>query len=268
MKHIREGRMGPPKTFKTGAVVGTYPKPMLVLELDPGGLDIVPPKSYHPDPKSKHIKMNIVAEDIVTVTPEEFHSLKEYLPKVLAVNFAIPMERTIEETYKITPDDGPFSSFISVANKVATMPTLPWKTIVIDPITELNKIILNHMAKKEALVMSDPRKWASLAGGKIHQIISVFTRLPCHTVFIFHSETRETGPTNEVITLPMVHSRFREQVGALLSQFFYTEINNGIAQVVTSPTGFVKGVGCRWPTVLPAKCGADFHSIYGKELTS
>src|SRR6266576_6273881 len=40
-KYIREGRMGPPFSYKTGAVVETYPKPMLVLEFDPSGLDVV-----------------------------------------------------------------------------------------------------------------------------------------------------------------------------------------------------------------------------------
>src|SRR6187200_3299525 len=41
MKYIREGRFGAPKTFKTGSVVGTYPRPMLVIQFDPGGLEII-----------------------------------------------------------------------------------------------------------------------------------------------------------------------------------------------------------------------------------
>jgi hypothetical protein len=44
MKYIREGRMGPPKSFKTGAVLGTYPKPLLCLEFDESGGDIIPSK--------------------------------------------------------------------------------------------------------------------------------------------------------------------------------------------------------------------------------
>ena len=61
-------------------------------------------------------------------------------------------------------------------------------------------------------------------------------------------------------------SRFKDRIGALLSQFFYATKENGKAVVYTTDKGFVKGVGARWPADLPAVCGADFKSIYGKEL--
>lgn len=42
MKQIREIRWGPPKSFKTGAVAGTYPKPLLYFGFEEAGLDVIP----------------------------------------------------------------------------------------------------------------------------------------------------------------------------------------------------------------------------------
>jgi len=66
-KLIRELRMGPPKQFKTGAVVGTYPKPLLLCQFDRGGVDIVPPRAFVADKDS--IPMDVCYEDIVFEKP-------------------------------------------------------------------------------------------------------------------------------------------------------------------------------------------------------
>ena len=60
--------------------------------------------------------------------------------------------------------------------------------------------------------------------------------------------------------------RFAEQVGGIVSQYFYASTETGKAEIWTKPSGNVKAIGCRWPSGLPGKLPADFMSIYGKEI--
>jgi hypothetical protein len=41
---------------------------------------------------------------------------------------------------------------------------MPFKTVVIDPITRLSDIIYGHIAATQAAQMADPRKWAASIG--------------------------------------------------------------------------------------------------------
>ena len=272
MKHIREGRFGPPKSFKTGAVVGTYPKPMLVLEFNEGGLDVIPTTA---EPPSKdRVKVDVVQSDIKYIEPAELEAyckkLPHELPKITCLDFSRFKKRDITSTYGFEPDSAGFQVVIDCINKLIKVGN-PWVTDVLDPTTDLVEMILAHMAKTNKTAMEtkgsyDPRHWAPMAAGKLHQIMSAMNGLNCHTVFIMHAVTGSNETTNEIRTTPMIVSQFRDRIGGILSQFLYATKENDKAVVYTTDRGFIKGIGCRWPANLPAVCGADFNSIYGKEL--
>lgn len=239
--------MGPPKSFKSGAVCGTYPRPLLSFLFDEGGLDIL-------------------KEPVKIITPKQFIDEgwclkpKTELPPLMAIDFA-PKKMEVTDSYDVTPEAEQWQSFGKCVNEIHKK-GCPWETVVVDPITELSECILRHMAKVNKTAMADPRKWASAAGSKVSEVISSMVGYPCHVVFIMHSQVEKIELTGEMIVQPMLYSRFREIVGAQLSQFFYAQIKSGKATVLTEPDGYVKGIGARWPENLPAVCGATYSDIY------
>jgi hypothetical protein len=248
MKYIREGRFGKPKQYKTGAIVNTYPKPMLVAELEIGGLEIYD--------KPKEIQW-LKVEEVKAIEPKAV---------VSAIDLSLCITKELNESYGPVPDDMAFSETVRLINTLRERSaSFPWKTFVIDTATGLSDCIYSHLAKRNAAALADPRKWASAVGAKVGQVIRYALSLPCHVVVIMHSETNKDELTGSTDEQPMIYSKLRESIGALFSQFLYAIIENGKPVVHTQPFGLVKGVGCRWPKGLPAVCGADFTSIYGKE---
>lgn len=249
MKHyIREGRMGPPMSYKTGAVVETYPKPMLVLEFDIGGLDVV-------------------KQPIVEITPrqvrEECAKATEVLPPIQAICFNAHGKRQLDLAKK-SGDNMVALNLTDVVNTIVQT-GCPWKTIVVDPITGLSEAFVGHITVVDSAAMNDARQWAFQVGTLIQRTIMVIQGLPCHSVFIMHVQTDKNEITGEIITEPMIPSSFRQRAATLFSQFFYAQIENGKPVVYAQPTGFVKSVGMRRPEVSPAKMGATFQDIYGTE---
>lgn len=250
MKHyIREGRMGPPMSYKTGAVVESYPKPMLVLEFDAGGLDVVKQPIVEVDPTKIHL---------------ECKREQSALPAVQAVLFnQVVKVKTLDFNMK-TGDSMTALTFQDVVNKIAQN-GCPWKTIVVDPITGLTEAFVGYIAVTDSAAMNDARNWASKVGVYVQRTINVLQGLPCHTVFIMHVQTDKNEVTGEIVTEPMIPSAFRQRAATLFSQFFYATIEAGKPVVYASPTGFVKSVGMRRPEASPAKMGALFGDIYGNE---
>lgn len=261
-KWIREGRMGAPMSYKTGAVVETYPKPMLVLEFDSGGLDVV-------------------KQPITRMKPDELRALcatnpkTESLPPIIAVEFANLTQRDFSLDVK-TYDNTTALYFQDCVNAVVKAckivdkakkdvePFCPWKTIVVDPVTGLNSAFVGHIGITDSGAMADARNWAHKVGVLVERAIMVVQGLPCHTVFIFHYETEKNEITGEIITEPMVPSKFRQRVAGMFSQFFYAVMERGEPVVYAQPTGFVKGLGMKKPEKSPDKMGARFQDIYGK----
>ena len=247
-KWIREGRMGPPMSYKTGAVVETYPKPMLVLEFDTGGLDVI-------------------KQPIVTIHPKELAAMckKEQagLPPITAVDFSslsnTPFSLEIKSYDNITA-----LNFLDVVNCLV-INGCPWKTVVLDHITGLVKAFVGHIGVTDSKAMDDARKWAHMAGVLSERAIMVVQGLQAHTVFLMHVETEKNEVTGEIITEPMMPSKFRMRLPGLFSQFFYATIEGGVAIVYAQPTGFIKGLGMRKPDQAAAKMKADFRSIYGTD---
>ena len=261
MKYIRELRMGPPKTYKTGSVVETYPKPMLVFQGDEGGLDVV--------------RQPIVWIKPATDTSNELESWcttkREELLPLLAVQFNDKPSRSLDDLWKPAGDVKTFNNFNKTANALF-LKGCPWKTVVFDPVTVIQDLVLCSFAGSNPNKMEDARKWAGAVGEKTKKIMATLFTLPCHVVIIMHTAKNKIidQKTNEVISEcqePVIYGKIRDFIGSLPSQFFYHDSmvvgGKHVAEVQTMADGRVKGIGVRWPTGLPMRCKADFHSIYG-----
>jgi len=246
-KFVREGRMGPPFSYKTGAVVESYPKPLLVLEFDIGGLDVVKQPIERIEPQ----KIREYSNGDKPVTP------------ILAIEFDTLRKRELDLTIK-SYDSIPALNFKDVVDSLVKG-KCPWKTIVVDPITGLTEAFVGYIGVTDSAAMNDARQWAHKAGILIQRTIMVIQGLPCHTVFLMHCDTDKNEITGEITTDPMVPSKLRQRLASLFSQFFYAAVEGGKAVVYTQPSGFVKGVGMRKPDLSRPKLGALFLDIYGEE---
>lgn len=265
-KLIREGRFGAPKTFKTGAVVGTYPRPLLLLNCDEEGYSVFPSKTDKV--RSDYIPFKVFSEDIKPIKVAELPSYckkkVEDLPPVTVVEVLdFFSQRLVTTNYIPSANSQPLSDFVSAVN-LLVQAGCPWRTVVLDSITGLNEIILAHMASTNSKALDSALKWAPMAGGKVAQIMGVLTSLPSHCVFIFHEVIKENEQTQVVRIAPLVHSQFRDRVGGLLSQWFYSFKQNGKPMLRTNDLGFVTGIGCRWPTNLPDVIEPTYSAIYEK----
>jgi hypothetical protein len=242
--------MGPPKCFKTGSVVGTYPRPLLVLNFDSEGLDVI-------------------KDPISPIAPEVFEAqCKEPLKDgIYVVDFCDQQQKVMMETYAPQAATKPFKDFIETVNKLVRV-GCPWKTVVIDSVTGLGDVILAHIASTNSSSLGSALKWAPMIGGKIHQCMGVCAGLNAHVVFIFHSSSpSKNEETSEISVAPLVPSQWmRDRAGSLVSQYFYQCIEGGKPMLYTKDNGYVRGIGARWPSDLPLKVAPDFNSIYGKAL--
>lgn len=271
MKLIRELRIGPPKCGKSVTVVGTYPKPMLVFLFDVDGLDSIPRKAPSPLP-SWWIPLDILFDDIKFIEPDDLPAFCKKspfdLPKVTCIRFYSTKKNEMTEAFTPIADSTPYKKFYKSVNYLVQL-GCPWQTFVTDSITSLIDFMLQHISASNPTWNSNPMKWSPAAGSKILQHISVMTNLPCHCVFIGHSHTDRPEIENKeqaAVTTPLGPKYFSERVGGLVSQYFYQTNESGKCEIWTRPKKDVKAIGCRWPSDLSQVVGADFKSIYGKEL--
>jgi hypothetical protein len=278
VKYIREARMGRPKTYKTGAVVGSYPKPMLYFGFDQGGLDVVPTKAtlaaWNPNDTNfaQLIKPNVAYEDIKFIKPGFINSVTglpaDQQAPITAIQYyeGVPLGITLDT--KPTAAMTPFSNFMNDYNALTTMPVLPWRTILTDSLSGLTDVVLNWISYAQPGMMADARQWAGLAGGKIRQYCLSCTALPAHTVFLLHSNVDRNELTGEIREIPNLYSEtLRGEFFRMFSQAFYSfKRLDGRPVIWVSDQYPVAGIGPRWPLGLPRECAPDFQSIYGKEL--
>lgn len=264
MKYIRECRMGPPKSFKTGAVVGTYPKPMLYFQFDAGGLDVIPPKGTPPGT----VPLDLFYEEIIFCKPDEVGT---YLtsaepPKVLCLDFTQERAPGMDLLFKPTATSIPLNAFVNAFNRIAAQRPFPWQTVVLDSVTGFSDAILSHISQANPNALSDARQWAYQVGAKVRQTILAMTSWPCHVVFIMHSAIEKNEITGVITELPNVYSGLRNDIGALFSQFFYTTKQGTKPIIWTTDQMFVKGIGPRWPANLPPIVDPPtFQQIYGQQ---
>lgn len=270
MKLIRELRMGPTKSFKTGAVVGTYPKPMLVLMYDESGINVIPSQPIMPPGL---IQYDLRMSDIVTIKPNEraqwFAKPMEAQPKVLCIDFTDSNTRQASLDFRPVADSTVMTNTINICNELAMMnagKSLPWKSVVIDPISRMQDGVLSHLAVLNPDSLKNAMQWAGTVGTKVQTILGVLVSLPCHFVAIFHSQMTKDEKTGMIVEGPLVYgSGTRDKIGGIFSQIFYATTTNNKPVLWTVPQGFVKGIGCQWPLGLAPIIDPDFHAIYGKE---
>ncbi len=251
MKYIREGRFGRSKQWKTGAVVSTYPRPLLAISLDEGGLDVVTePVTY------------LTVKDLPAAVRE-----KRYGP-INGIDLCDASVKPASLDFTIKADSSRLQGLVDISNYLLSLKeTLPFRTVVIDPLTEVEQAILGHISAAQSASLADPRKWASMVGQKVKDLVLSFTQLPCHVVFIMHSNVDKNELTGVITETPRLYSKYRDIIGANLSQFFYATKVGGKPKIFTTDQGFVQGLGARWPANLPAVCDPTYEAIYGKEPT-
>lgn len=269
-KLIRELRMGPPKSGKTIAVVGTYPKPLLVFLFDNGGVDVIPTNPATTPPAKDRLPLEVSMKDVKYVTPNEFAGMcklpPEQLPKITVVDFGSLRKMQMTEQFIPVADSAAYNAFYNCTNYLVQL-GCPWKTIVVDSVTSLCDTLLSFVTEKQVSWLSDARKWSPAIGGKVLQNVATLCTLKnSHCVFIAHSHMEKNELDQNISIVPLGPSSLSEKIGGLVSQYLYATNESGKLEVYTSPKGNVKAIGCRWPSDLPVVCLADFKSIYGKEL--
>jgi hypothetical protein len=272
-KLIRELRWGPPKSFKTGAVVGTYPKPLLYLGFDVDGLSVIPSKNAPQN--AALVPFDISFEDIVVCEPGK---LAEWVkkpmseqPKVLWVDYTKVRPRELTTDFSPLKSQEAFNKFQRTGtgdyNQLANKTELPWKTIVFDGVTGYTEVVLSAFSSINPERMADARDWAFQVGQTVKRVLSSMTMLPCHIVALMHEEMEKNELSQQVNILPSVYGKeLKNIVGGLFSQYFYAmKSMTGKPVVMMNDKMFVRGIGARWP-VLTGEVAPDFKSIYGKEL--
>ena len=272
-KLIRELRWGPPKSFKTGAVAGTYPKPMLYLGFDTGGLDVIPSRNAMKD--NNLVQFDVAYEDIVQCEPGK---LKDWVgkpmaeqPKILSIDYTKcrPMSLTLEYMPSKSQEglqkfqDPNFGDFNQLCNK----PTLPWKTILWDGVTGYMETVQSHFSSMSPGRMADARDWAFQVGQMVKRVMCSISMMPCHVVVLMHDEMEKNELSSQVAIIPSVYGKELKNIaGAFFSQFFHARKDAmGKPVILTSDKMYVRGVGGRWP-ILTGEVAPDFKTIYGKEL--
>lgn len=255
-KYIREGRFGAPKTWKTGSILGdekakikSYPQPILVLEFDPGGHEICP------DVKPEHV-----------IQFEEFKrriTAKEAPPNITVVDLSFKAKLAFTDDYAPSKDADSFKQTVESINLLRTF--CPFKTILVDPVTELSNSIYRHQAVTNSTALADARKWAGNIGAKVQQVIEYVCALPANVVFLFHTEVVTVEETKKIYEQPMVYSKLRDYVGGKFTQYFYQTMHGGKPKLRTKEFDLVKGIGCRWPKFTEELIDPTFEAIYGKE---
>lgn len=274
--------MGRPMTFKTGAVVGSYPKPLLVLEFDQGGLSLFPTKGQ--TLPSGLIKTDVLQEDITWIKATIERSEKndgnakwhtelwqlcnaqpDQLSKVTAIDFHAIRVGTLTDSYTPKPEEFGFKDLVTAINFLQRK--CPWKTVVLDTTTGLTETILSHMAQHRAKRFEDARKWAPDAGYQVVRTVSALSAVQAHLVCIIH-DTQDRGEDGVLKGVhAMIPSQWaRERLGGITLQNFYAARKSNVPIIHTTDFGYVTGLGAKWPLGLPSEITPPtFDKIYETE---
>ena len=254
-RNIRELRMGPGKSYKTGSIFETYPLPILGLVLDKDGLSVVQKrriKTIRPDEIESYLKM----------TSDEI--LKH--ADIIEVNYANIVTPIVTEDWKPQSNSKTFKEFYWNVNKLGAATITPFKTVVLDNLSSLQDFNMQYMPEhlQGKDMLFDARKWAPAIGNKAIQVASVIWSLPCHGVVICHDETKENDVTGKTSTMPMLYgNKTKLMFPNQPSQFFYQINKFGKSKLFTVDFDQVVGLGARWPHGLPNEIeNPNFQNIY------
>jgi hypothetical protein len=245
---IRELVFGPPKSGKTYGR-GSYPKPLLLLNTDPGGWQ------------------SIVGPTLEVIESEEFikrmSAETETWPQVTVLDFS-RREVKISPTQFATPDRSMMSEFITCVNKLYEF--LPFKTVVMDGWSGLDSITIEFVLALNAKLSMEIQHWGQLHKKK-EEVISALLSLPCHVSVIAHEGWDRDEIIGSVRALPLGSGKFQESMGKFFSQMLYSTAIAGSDGkpkfvVYTSPKDLVKCVGMRWPQNRPVICENSWEALY------
>jgi len=258
MKLIREARMAPPKSYKTGSVGETYPLPMLFLQFDQDGCDVICKREVR---KIKPIELDFILQKPETVFPQiteiAYYDIVKPTISALAEDAYVPQNNI--QTYK---------EFVANLIKLSTIAEdkIPFRTVVLDGLSSLQRYQQQHMVSCAPKRMEDARNWAGAIGANILKLTSVAYSIRTNVVILCHDVTQTNDKTDKVETLPYVYgTNTKKDFGGMPSQFFYQRITNGKALLYTKPVDYVSGIGARWPQNLPNPCGCTYKEIYETE---
>jgi hypothetical protein len=251
-KLIREARFGPPKCWKTGSVVSSYPKPLLVLQCDLNGIDIITPQPPH-----------IPLTEFDAWTKKE----RKALPLISYVDFNENYKPGMTLEMEVQKNSDSFPQIVRTVNALSR--NCPWRTVVLDSTTSMQGFIYGYLASTAPQQLADARKWAASIGKKIDEVITVLSNLKdTHIVVIMHEDVETNEITKQSSFTPMLYSKLRLYVGGILSQLFYQKMDQGKPTIWTGDDGFIRGVGARWPDlrerkkITPPTC----QEIYGQDI--
>ena len=257
-RYIRELRMGPGKSYKTGSIFETYPVPILGLVLDNDGLSVVQKrriKSITPFELETYLKMS--TEDILKIAD------------IIEVNYATIVRPTPTLDWKPQSNSSTFKEFYFNLQKLSACVKLPFKTTVLDNLSSLQEYNMQYMPEhaEGKLMLFDPRKWAPAVGQKAIQCSSVIWSLPCHSVVIAHVETEKNEVTGKTLTQPSLYgTKTKLEFPQKPSQVFYQTCLFGKPKIYTTAFEQVDGLGARWPQPLPNEIEPPtFQSIYERQ---
>ena len=249
MRQIKELRIGEPKTRKTDAVCSTYPRPLLLLNFDPFGPDVLKAGDQ------------VATSDL----PALVNGTEALQDKIYVCDFASVAPRILASQYRGKENIG--LKFIQSVNTLFAKN--PFKTVVLDSWSGMDPVInifIQNLSNKEEMTLP---LWG-LAGTKKEEILQAILSLACNVVVICHTEGKKDEVTGEIRIVPYGSGKFPERMGALFSQVFAARAGTDSKgqpefKVLTCSQGLYKGLGARWPQGLPPVCGPFFNDIYSKE---
>jgi phage nucleotide-binding protein len=127
---------------------------------------------------------------------------------------------------------------------------LPWKTVMIDSLTELQKLDMNDIMR--GVVNKDPdrdpdvpsqREWGK-SSNHMRNIVRRFRDLPCNTIFTALAKEEKDGETGQVTVMPSLPGKLANEVPGFIDivGYLYTnnETKNGASKItrmlLTQPT--------------------------------
>lgn len=251
---IRELCFGPGKTGKTKSHVETYPKPMLVLNTELGGLASV---------KSIPVQ-SLNSKDL----PALLAKPTAELPPVVAIDYIYRSGGQISLTVAPSYNKDNLTRLITDLNLVSR--NCPFNSVMLDHLTGLSESCVGLIGCDAPAFMADSRKWAGAAGAKAQEVVGFMLGLPCPCVVIIAHETTTTDEkANITTTTPMVVGSLKGRLSAMCEQVFYSDtmqVDGKLKYILrTVPFGVVKGLGHKGlRDDMPAVCGQSFKEIYGE----
>lgn len=130
-------------------------------------------------------------------------------------------------------------------SKIHQLPTIPFKTIIVDSLTELQKVDISNLTKKSAANNSnlDPdvpsmREWGK-SGNRIRAVVRRLRDMPCHTILTALAQTKR-DTDGSVSTMPDLPGKLAADIPGFIDivAYLYVDVEKGETErrLLTSPT--------------------------------